>query len=304
MKKILKSLLLSILIMIVLSSTAFAVLDLKFVDDNSRIVNNDIESLITCANKDLYEKTGVTVSVVTKRTLDGTDSQVFGKTYEAEVTKATLNTNKNIIIIVSTKDKFCDIYVSEDLRTFIDENDINKILSSSMAPYFKKGNWNLGIEKGFKEIVKLLENHYNIDVIVDTEEIEAMSKELSGGVSKEIQVATYFVLFVIFFGGLVYTFIHGSSTKAYGVKRVGNPYRGYKFQKNSYFGYSFTFNEPSAIQDSLKEGKRAKKKSSKVAKREKTGISRIVPKKSKGKRVKTRDEDEQLTKDFFDIYKY
>ena len=303
MEKILKSLLLSILLMIIMSSISFAVLDIDFVDDNSNIINNDIESLIICANQDLYEKTGVTITLVTRNSLNGIDSKAYARSYEAEVTKSVLNTNKNIIIVVSKNDKKCDIYIPEGLNTFITATETNKILSSYMVPYFQKSNWNLGVEKGFTEVVKLLENHYNIDVIVDTDEIEEMSKELAKGTTSAGEVIGYGLLFVIFFGGLLYTFTHGSSFRSYGVKKVGNPYRGYKFKKES--GFSFLPYNETDIEGTAKPGKREKKKAEKrAAKKEKHGISRMVPKKSKGKRVKSRDDDEQLTKDFFDIYKY
>ncbi len=317
MKKISKSLLLSIIFIIVITTASYAVLDLECVDDTSNILDKKLESFITCANSDLYEKTGVTVTVVTKSSLGGIDIEEYARTYEAEITKESINSDKNIIIVISKNDRISDIYVSNGLSQFITKEDTNKILSSYMVPYFQKSNWNLGVEKGFREIIKLLENHYSIDVMIDTDEIEEMSKEAGFEFSNGIKLLTYSALFVIFFGGLLYTFTHGSSRKAYGVKREGNPYSGYKYKKNSYFGF-FPYSE-----EIESNGKRVEEKNTKKpAKKEKKGISRIVPKsqkaqksskvqkapkeekKPKGKRIKTRDDDDQLTKDFFDIYKY
>ena len=176
MKKISKSLLLSILLILIVATTSYAVLDIKCVDDSSNILDKKLESLITCANNDLYEKTGATITVVTKNSLAGIDISEYAKTYEAEITKSSINTDKNIIIVISKNDRISDIFVSNGLSTFITKDETNRILSNYMVPYFQKSNWNLGVEKGFREIVKLLENHYSIDVIVDTDEIEEMSK--------------------------------------------------------------------------------------------------------------------------------
>lgn len=298
MKKISKSLLLSILLILIVATTSYAVLDIKCVDDASNILDKKLESLITCANNDLYEKTGATITVVTKNSLAGIDISEYAKTYEAEITKSSINTDKNIIIVISKNDRISDIFVSNGLSTFITKDETNRILSNYMVPYFQKSNWNLGVEKGFREIVKLLENHYSIDVIVDTDEIEGMSKESNLELTNGIKLLTYSALFVIFFGGLLYTFTHGSSIKAYGIKREGNPYSGYKYKKNSYFGF-FPYSEE--IQG---EGRRKEEKPEKHSKKEKKGVSRIVPKKSKTKKAKGKDTDKDLPKDFFDIYKY
>ncbi len=65
------------------------------------------------------------------------------------------NKNNQFLIIISKKNRKFSITVGDDLKSNISDNVINEIISSSVIPLLKKGNYFEGVMVSIEELIKL-----------------------------------------------------------------------------------------------------------------------------------------------------
>ncbi len=148
------------------------------ITDNAGILSPEARERIGARLKAHEDKTTNQIAVLTVETLDGASIE----DYAFEV----LNTWKlgrkgqdnGLLIVVAPSEHRVRIEVGYGLEGYLNDSLAGGIIRNTLTPYFKKGDYETGLEAGMKEIIFLLEGGLASDTDAP---YKSASKRKSGG---------------------------------------------------------------------------------------------------------------------------
>ncbi len=127
------------------------------VTDNARILSDEAIRSISARLKAHEDKTTNQIAVLTVETLEGASIE----DYAFEVFNAwklgRKGQDNGLLIVVAPAEHRVRIEVGYGLEGFINDGLAGGIIRSTLTPYFKKGDYDTGLEASVKEIIFLLE---------------------------------------------------------------------------------------------------------------------------------------------------
>ena len=135
-----------------------------YVNDTANVLNSDTEKYIIDINKELYEKTGAQIVVVTVKNLGGKSIEEYSTELFRQYEIGSKDKNNGILLILSVEDRKTRIEVGNGLETRLTNEKTGSILDDHAVPYFKDNNWNDGIRNTFDTILNEVCKEYNITI--------------------------------------------------------------------------------------------------------------------------------------------
>ena len=189
----------SLILFLSFNSTSFAIVAQTtdfYVNDSANIIDENNEEYIISTNKELYNKTGAQIVVVSVNNLEGKSIEDYATELFRSYGIGDKNKNNGVLFIVSIEERKTRIEVGYGLEGCITDGKSGRILDNYVIPYFKIDNWNEGIINGYNAILNEITNEYNIsidgaNVPINTEEYDEFSEE------DDVKYITAIIVFIV-----------------------------------------------------------------------------------------------------------
>ena len=165
-----------------------------YVNDTAHIMDAETSDYIIRINKELYEKTGAQIAVVTLNNLEGMSVEDYSTQLFRSYGIGDSKKNNGILFLVSLEERQTRIEVGYGLEGTITDGRAGRILDNYVLPYFKEDNWNYGIYNGFNAILKEVMDEY--DITLDGSESATNANEQSDYYAI-VQYLTAFIVLVL-----------------------------------------------------------------------------------------------------------
>lgn len=165
-----------------------------YVNDYANIISDETEQYIININKDLYNKTGAQIVVVSVSSLDGYSIEDYALEVFRSYGIGDKVKNNGVLFLVSVEDRETRIEVGSGLEGRITDGKAGRILDNYVIPYFKDNNWNSGIENGFNAILEEVTSEYDISLDGTT---SAVDLNYESEHYENVQYLTAFIVFIV-----------------------------------------------------------------------------------------------------------
>src|SRR5574344_194540 len=135
-----------------------------YVNDFADVISPKNKGIMQGYIKDLQEKTGAEVTVVTLKSLEGYPIEDVGLAIGRAWGVGQKGKNNGIVVLVAPNDHKLRIEIGYGLEGIITDSMAGRIRDNYMIPYFRNNDYNKGITAGTLEIIKEVANGYNIDL--------------------------------------------------------------------------------------------------------------------------------------------
>jgi uncharacterized protein len=162
--------LLVVLLLIIIPSAAFAVDNYPtptqefFVNDYANVLSSDAEYDIVNIGKQLEEKTGAQVVVVTINSLEGRNIEEYALELGRKWGIGQKDKNNGVLLLNSVQDREIDIEVGYGLEGAIPDIRTKEIRENFINPYLKAGDYDSGILRGYMALVGDVASEYNVEI--------------------------------------------------------------------------------------------------------------------------------------------
>lgn len=170
-----------------------------YVVDNANLISESIEQNLLSIGKDLDNKYGAQLIVLTINSLNGEDIETFSNRTFREWGIGNKEKNNGVLIVVSKNDHKDRIEVGYGLEGAITDGKAGSILSS-MNREFKNDNFNSGIENAYLELSKLIYQEYG-DSQADEISKQQDEKDKQKAIVTIVVIVFVVVLFVVLMDG-------------------------------------------------------------------------------------------------------
>ncbi len=210
-----------------------------YVYDEANIVDNHLKDYIISINEQLYNKTGAQIVVATLNSLNGSSEQEIAVQLFRKWGIGSKEKNNGVLMLIAPNEKRLWIEVGYGLEGALPDGKVGEIRDKYIFPYFKEGDYNTGILKGFDAILTVIAKEYNIENFDSSEygrNYDGYGKN-SNSESKSINPIMIVIGIIIFlfidyrfFGGMLTMMLLRSSSRGgrggYGGGRGGGGNRG------------------------------------------------------------------------------
>ncbi|WP_078697438.1 TPM domain-containing protein [Caloramator quimbayensis] len=170
-----KRIILSLLVfIIVLTSLAFGdtifpnPADKKYINDYAGVISENVEDKIVEIGDELYRKTGAEVAAVIMENTDDVPIEDYATGLFRKWGIGSKDKNNGVLILVAFKNpsslKKSRIEVGYGLEGALPDGKTGRIQDDYMIPYFKNGDYETGILKGYAAICSEVAKEYNINL--------------------------------------------------------------------------------------------------------------------------------------------
>ncbi len=205
--------------------------------DELNMLDKDTKENIARTNRELEEKTGSQVVVVTMKNPDDLPAsdlgvQIFNSWKIGDKSK------KNGVLMLITQDDFTnkkEIFITTGygIEGRLNDGKVGRIIDNFMMSNLKSGSYSSAINEGFNAIVGEIADEYGVELTGDYDSyLEANQESYSGGLS----LGTIFMLFFIFvIVSNMFTrhSFYGGSGRKHKRRYYNNPYNSYPRYGNS-----------------------------------------------------------------------
>lgn len=106
--------------------------------------------------KDLEDKSGIQIVVATVKSLDGSDVETYANGLFRAWKLGDVKKNNGVLFLVAPNDRKMRVEVGYGLESVLTDALTKVILTSAVAPKFKTGDYNAGVERGVEGIIEVL----------------------------------------------------------------------------------------------------------------------------------------------------
>lgn len=169
MRKLMKIIILWIAL-VLLSLTSYAAsnypdpTDIFFVNDFAGVLNQTTKDNIASLGKQLEDKTGAQVVLVTINSLDGQDIDSYANELFTKWGIGQKEKDNGILILNSVGDRMLRIEVGYGLEGAVTDIKTADIREQYMNPYLKENNYNAGLYSGYTALVSEVAREYNVEI--------------------------------------------------------------------------------------------------------------------------------------------
>ncbi len=139
-----------------------------YINDYANVLSQEIQDSIYNTSKELYEKTGAQIVVLTINSLEGKDI----KDYSLETARTwgigTANKDNGILILLSTIDRKARIEVGYGLEGYLNDSKVGRLLDEYAIPYYKDDNFEKGTEQLYYAVLNVVRQEYGLKALPDT----------------------------------------------------------------------------------------------------------------------------------------
>jgi uncharacterized protein len=167
-----------------------------YVNDYVGIINSQDKAYLENLLANIQRKTTAEIAVVTIQTIQPYDIELYAVKLFEKWGIGKKGKDNGILLLIAFKDRKLRIEVGYGLEGALPDAICKQIITNSIIPYFKKGNYSKGIVSGVNQIVKYVSQEYGINVN-DIKNYKPVSPPPSRGIGSFI---LYLLLFLLIFG--------------------------------------------------------------------------------------------------------
>ncbi|MDD3089232.1 MAG: TPM domain-containing protein [Candidatus Omnitrophica bacterium] len=182
-----------------------------YVNDYAGVISDEAKREIENLLASVERKTTSQIAVATVRTTAPETIEQYAVGLFADWGIGVKGKDNGILFLVAVEDRKVRIEVGYGLEGTVTDVYSKVIIDSLVVPAFRQGNYDLGVASGVVELVKLVSEHYGVEIDL-SEEAPALAD--AGQKEKASPVATLFfmiIFFVFIFGRWWPLFFLGAS---------------------------------------------------------------------------------------------
>lgn len=203
-----------LIIALILCAIASSQTITTFVTDNANILSEDEENQLEPILRGLYDKGAAQYAIVTIQSLEGRDIQ--GKAFEmANGVLGEEGKNNGLLLLVAVDDREYRFEVGRGLEPVLPDIVVGRIGRDYLVPYFREGNYGLGIIEASKAVEARLLLQNESEYYVTDEPDESVPWWV-------IMLIVIFVIIIILF--VIFSILNPGSSGGY--KNYGGGFGG------------------------------------------------------------------------------
>lgn len=215
--KILNKIIAIIFFIIILSTIqSFAIVSPTkefFVNDYAGVLTEETKQYIMEANKELQQKTGAQIVIVTVNSLEGQALDEYSIELARTFRIGDANKDNGVLLLCSTGERQFRIEVGDGLEGRLTDGKTGRIQDVYIIPYLKNNNYDEGIKNGFNAILQEVCNEYGVTVSKQENPTQVQYK--SNLTAEETQNITFSIALLY---TLIFTWIIGISVRGRSIK--------------------------------------------------------------------------------------
>jgi uncharacterized protein len=170
------------------------------VTDNAEILSTSVRQSLTERLKAHEKQTGNQIAVLTQPSLEGESIEDFAQAVFKEWKLGQKGKDNGILVVVAPNDRRMRIEVGYGLEGTLPDSMAGSIIRNVMAPRFKAGDYNGGIEAGVSAILTVLETG---EAPFDNDAGKETKTPISSGIEAPDMPLTEKILFGAFIFGII-----------------------------------------------------------------------------------------------------
>lgn len=196
-------LLLCVLLAIILPHCAFAVNPEPperpdaYVVDLARVIGPDTQALLNARLKELEQKTGAQMVVLTVESLDGQDIASFSLATAEKWKLGQKGKDNGVLITVAVKDRKYRIEVGYGLERVLPDSLVGTVGRQFLVPNFKKGDYAAGISSATDEIINKIAEDAGVALSTPASAAAPVSRRAPSGWFADNFIFIGFVFFIL-----------------------------------------------------------------------------------------------------------
>lgn len=135
-----------------------------YVQDNAGVISEEDKQQMLSLGAELDNKTTAQLAVLTINTLDGEPIEDYALEVLRQWGIGSKEQNNGALIVVAVKDRRSRIEVGYGLEGSLPDGLTGRIQDQYMIPYFKDGNYSMGILQGYKAAAAKIAQGYNAEL--------------------------------------------------------------------------------------------------------------------------------------------
>ena len=184
-----------------------------FVNDYADVLSEETKDYIIQANKELQQKTGAQIVVVTLKSLEGKSIEEYATDLFRSFGIGDSEKNNGVLLLCSTGDRLFRIEVGYGLEGTLTDGKTGRIQDEYIIPYLRNNKYNDGIKNGFSAILQEVSSEYGISI---TSQETAQKTQNSSNIDEEMyRELAYGTTIIITIGSslIIGNLIHGRDIK-------------------------------------------------------------------------------------------
>ena len=222
--------------MLILLSAALWASDIPdyvgYVNDFANVITDKSKTEMEEVAKDLEEKTGAQIAVITVRSIAPYASiEDFSMAVAEKWKPGQKEKDTGIIMVLAMDERMFRIEVGYGLEGIINDAKAGRIIDNTIMPYFKGGDFSAGLRRGLFKIADTIGTEMEVELDVRTKIDNSKSEALC------------MLIFMIIFIAILVMMIHRMNTyrrtgRRYYGNSFGAMYPGYGHSRGSFGGFS------------------------------------------------------------------
>lgn len=182
-----------------------------YVNDYANILSEETENEIQSMSVQLSNTDGTQMVVVTVEDLEGLSVEEYANQLFNKFGIGEADSDNGLLILVSRDDRKIRVEVGYGLEGVINDGKAGRYLDAYAVPYLKNNEWDKGIFNVYNALYKeiVTQNNLQLEYTEPTGELEESEHSIH-----------VFMMFSLFIGYIIGTFIRATSFKEGGLKKI------------------------------------------------------------------------------------
>ena len=182
-----------------------------YVNDYANILSEETENEIQSMSVQLSYTDGTQMVVVTVEDLEGLSVEEYANQLFNKFGIGEADSDNGLLILVSRDDRKIRVEVGYGLEGVINDGKAGRYLDAYAVPYLKNNEWDKGIFNVYNALYKeiVAQNNLQLEYTEPTGELEESEDSIH-----------VFMMFSLFIGYIIGTFIRATSFKEGGLKKI------------------------------------------------------------------------------------
>ena len=182
-----------------------------YVNDYANILSKETENEIQSMSVQLSYTDGTQMVVVTVEDLEGLSVEEYANQLFNKFGIGEADSDNGLLILVSRDDRKIRVEVGYGLEGVINDGKAGRYLDAYAVPYLKNDEWDKGIFNVYNALYKeiVTQNNLQLEYTEPTGELEESEDSIH-----------VFMMFSLFIGYIIGTFIRATSFKEAGLKKI------------------------------------------------------------------------------------
>lgn len=182
-----------------------------YVNDYANILSEETENEIQSMSVQLSHTDGTQMVVVTVEDLEGLSVEEYANQLFNKFGIGEADSDNGLLILVSRDDRKIRVEVGYGLEGVINDGKAGRYLDAYAVPYLKNDEWDKGIFNVYNALYKeiVTQNNLQLEYTEPTGELEESEDSIH-----------VFMMFSLFIGYIIGTFIRATSFKEGGLKKI------------------------------------------------------------------------------------